>query len=162
MQALTYQQPGTRPPHSISGPGDALTRLLRKAAQRGWRCAVIDGHSSAKSGLVPGASELLTLKRSGRHWQVGVDSVSGGLLSLEMLIRSRRFDLIILDELPCSLTRVRDWLAQTPGSGRVLWLREDTAVLLNEVQTRQSPWLRWLDRIAPRLDRMLQFVDSWG
>ncbi len=143
---------------SASGSNHCLRRLLDNFSRQGWRCALIEGSVYTDSLLTRiGPAQTLRLV----HRLLKVDSVCAGLLDLEMLLSSRQFDLVILHELPCSLARVRAHLAQTPGYGKVLWIRQNQAVLLDEEQTRPSLWTILAERFGPKLEKWLKFLDRW-
>ncbi|UFP95102.1 hypothetical protein [Gloeobacter morelensis] len=144
---------------SASDSNRCLRRLLDDFSRQGWRCALIEGSVYTDSLLsrIGPAPTLRLLRRL-----LKVDSVGAGLLELEVLLSGQQFDLVILHELPCSLARVRAHLAQTPGSGRVLWIRQNEAVLLDEEQTRPSLWTILAERCGPKLEKWLKFLDRWG
>ncbi|WP_041243765.1 hypothetical protein [Gloeobacter kilaueensis] len=135
----------------VRQPGRHLHRLIGSLNRRGWRCAVIDGGRLTL--------QWRLLNRSGRNARIGVASIDEGLQVLDTLQQSGQFDLVILHDLPCSLNRLNRWLAWTPGSGAVLWLRSTEAVLLVEQESEHAPWLERLGRL---LEKMICIFDRWN
>lgn len=136
---------------SLRTPRSRLLRLVSELNRAGWNCAVVDGGSHTA------AWQLLT--GSGRNRRVQASSIADGLHQLEALQRCEQFDLVILHEILCSPSRVRDWLAWTPGRGAVLWVRQGEAVLLEEDNRAYSPRLEALGRVV---EKILHLLDRWG
>ncbi|MBW4697339.1 MAG: hypothetical protein KME03_05465 [Aphanocapsa lilacina HA4352-LM1] len=135
-----------------------LRRLFDEFARQDCRCALIEGSPYIDS--LPARLGAAAVLHPVSHL-VKVESVAAGLFNLERLLVKKRFDLVILHELPCSLARVRTHLARTPGQGKVLWIRQNDIHLLDEYQTRPSSWTVLSERFGPKLEQGLKFLDRW-
>lgn len=129
-----------------------LPQLIGSLNQLGWRCAIVDG------GVSTAAWMLLT--RSGFNQRFQAHSVLEGLQGLGAAQESEQFDLVILYDIPCSLSRVQDWLQWAEGRGAVLWVRQSEAILLEEERViGPHQWKQILGRLC---DGLLRFLDRWG